>query len=278
MLTIGPRTIGYISRRGSPGNVGRRLLWSRSRFDHIPDWSTTVVTRKPVQRPKHLQVGSALRRKLLLNTHVAGVLWREQWYFQLAADATRLNWSMAEVKAAVADDVEAVKAAKELSPVTASNLVGEGWLAGHPDVRGELHRLAAIRNELRVTERDLISQTLRRAAHVFTQLMRLQRDPRRRHHAASLSAYSKYLKRSRNRKTSKASTIAQPSVLPPPALPSAPAGHPSLHRARTPRIALTYQVDVATHEALRLESFKTRVPIQGLIDSAVRRWLQDQEV
>ncbi len=43
-----------------------------------------------------------------------------------------------------------------------------------------------------------------------------------------------------------------------------------------PRTAMTYRPTVATHEKLRLLSFKTRRPMQELVDEAVEMWLGRQ--
>lgn len=46
--------------------------------------------------------------------------------------------------------------------------------------------------------------------------------------------------------------------------------------ANMPRTAMTYRPTVATHEKLRLLSFKTRRPMQELVDEAVEVWLGKQ--
>lgn len=60
-----------------------------------------------------------------------------------------------------------------------------------------------------------------------------------------------------------------PAAPPPPApLAAAPAS--------MPRTAMTYRPTIATHEKLRLLSFKTRRPMQELVDEAVEIWLGRQ--
>jgi hypothetical protein len=61
---------------------------------------------------------------------------------------------------------------------------------------------------------------------------------------------------------SPAPTAAPPSMPPSPVNP--------------PRTAMTYRPTVATHEKLRLLSFKTRRPMQELVDEAVEAWLGRQ--
>jgi hypothetical protein len=67
---------------------------------------------------------------------------------------------------------------------------------------------------------------------------------------------------------------AVPEVIgPPPAAAPPPAPIPP---ANPPRTAMTYRPTVATHEKLRLLSFKTRRPMQELVDEAVEAWLGRQ--
>lgn len=46
--------------------------------------------------------------------------------------------------------------------------------------------------------------------------------------------------------------------------------------ASIPRTAMTYRPTISTHERLRLISFKTRRPMQELVDEAVEVWLNQQ--
>lgn len=64
--------------------------------------------------------------------------------------------------------------------------------------------------------------------------------------------------------------VPVPATVPPPPapMPAAP--------ANMPRTAMTYRPTVATHEKLRLLSFKTRRPMQELVDEAVEAWLDRQ--
>lgn len=61
----------------------------------------------------------------------------------------------------------------------------------------------------------------------------------------------------------------------PEAAPPPPAPMPAVP-ASMPRTAMTYRPTVATHEKLRLLSFKTRRPMQELVDEAVEAWLGRQ--
>jgi hypothetical protein len=214
--------------------------------------------------------GSPLRRELLLSTHAAGVRWREAWFVQLAADSRRFSWSFAQIDAAVMKDVAAAAAAKRLSNI--STLASEGRLAADPSVRGEIERLMAIRDEVCATEPDLIRRTLQRPTHVLVLLMRLNRKGNLRHHTADGSVFLQYLQRQLATRPSKKAIPNSEKARPRATHPD----HVPLVAQRVPRIALTYQTDQATHEALRQRSFHTGTPIQRLIDSAVRSWLQEQ--
>lgn len=139
--------------------------------------------------------GSLERWQLLLNVLRYGGGWREQWFRQLAEDSARFGWTIALIYAEVANDVEAVKIARNLEPGSLDNVAGAGRLAAHPDVRGEFVRLCAIVDEVWVLEKNLVYKTVRRRYHMLENLMRLQREPSDRCHAVSASAYKEYLQR-----------------------------------------------------------------------------------
>ena len=223
---------------------------------------------------KRRKVGtSSQRRQLLLSARAAGVRWREAWLTRLAADSLRFAWSLADIDAAVKEDIAAASAAKGLT--NTSTAASEGRQAAHPSVRGELERLIGIRDEVCTREPDLIRSTVQRPSHVLIDLIRIQREAKLRHHAVNASAYLKYV-RSRYTAGRVTNQVANLVASPPEVAQTTPSSS-VLQRKRTPRIALTYQVDQATHEALRLKSFNARVSIQSLVDGAVQSWLQKQE-
>jgi len=210
--------------------------------------------------------GSAVRREMLLSTRVAGVRHREAWYARLAANSLAQGWTPAEIKAAVRSDVATAAATGRLGNIT--TITSEGILAASAPVRGELERLTVIRDQVWEQDKELVRRAVQSPAHALIELMRRQRRANERHHAASAPAFIAYLKglAGRSRRKRRASGGASSSSVPQPAQITI--------GARTPRIPLTYQADQATLDALLRKSHTTRKPIQRLLDTAVRSWLQ----
>jgi hypothetical protein len=254
-LTIGPRTIVYIEQdlRSHEG------------------WITAVV-KKPI-RP--IPEGMTLRRQLLLGSRASGLRWRELWFRQLSEDGITLSWSRQESRDAVQKDVEV---AKRTGKITVTSIIAyEGRLAADPNVRGEYARLVALRDQVCAQEPGLVLGRLKRQSHVLVDLMKLQRDPINRRHAASTSSYLSYLQTRNKGKHRNAGEPAHRSAADQQSLDLSAPMTIGTHDGRVPRISLTYQVDKATHEALRLKSFNSRIPIQRLIDAAVRGWLSAEK-
>jgi hypothetical protein len=215
--------------------------------------------------------GTTLRRQLLFGSRAPGLRWRELWFRQLADDSAALNWSLEESREAVRKDVEAAKRAGKIR--NTSTIAYEGRLAADPNVRGEFARLVALRDEARAQEPGL---RLKRPSHVLVNLMKLQRSPINKRHAASTSGYLSYLQRSTRRRPRNAAQPPHGSAADQQSVDLSTPMTTAAHDGRVPRISLTYLVDKATHDALRLRSFKSHIPIQRLIDAAVRSWLSAQ--
>jgi hypothetical protein len=226
---------------------------------------------KPI-RP--MPKGMPLRRQLLFGSRAPGLRWRELWFRQLTEDSITLNWSLIESNDAVRKDVEDAKRAGKIR--NTSTIAYEGRLAADPNVRGEFTRLVALRDQACAQEPRLVLGRLKRPSHVLVNLMELQRNPTNRRHAASISSYLSYLQRLTRRKPRNAVQPPRGSAADQQSLDLSIPMTIGAHDGRVPRISLTYQVDKATHDALRLKSFNSHIPIQRLIDAAVRGWLSSQ--
>jgi hypothetical protein len=166
---------------------------------------------------------------------------------QVAADSLTQKWSLAQIRESVAADVgAALRAGKIRDP---KNLKYEGNLAGHPTVRGQLHRLMAVRDEVLVREPELVKQKFQRAQHFLVKLMELERDAETQHHTKHAGSVVRYVK------THRAGRSAQKKVS---------------------SVELTYQLDQHTYEELRAASLARRLPIRRLLDDALQSFLRQR--
>jgi hypothetical protein len=168
---------------------------------------------------------------------------------QIAADSLTQKWSLAQTREAVEADVGAALRAGKISDP--KNLKYEGNLAGHPAVRGQLHRLMAVRDEVFVREPELVKQKFQRAQHFLVKLMELERDADTQHHTKHAGIVVRYVK------TLRAGRSAQKKVSP---------------------VVRTFQLDQHTYEELRAASQARRLPIRRLLDDALRSFLRQHRV
>jgi len=132
---------------------------------------------------------------VLTQTRQAGDRKRESWLLSLAKESEAGNWSPGEARTRASADVgAAVQNGNILSLGSIGNAITEGSLAAHPAVRGEIARLVAIRDDLWESFPDYLRRTLHGPSQTLVDLMRRQKQPHERHHAASSHAYLAYLK------------------------------------------------------------------------------------
>jgi len=132
---------------------------------------------------------------MLLETRQAGDRKRECWFLSLASESNINNWSLREARyRATADVAEAFSYGNIQSPKTIANAIAEGTLAAHPAIRNEMARLVGIRDELWKSYADYLRQTLHGPSQTLLDLMRRQKQPHERRHAANAQAYLAYLR------------------------------------------------------------------------------------
>ena len=78
-----------------------------------------------------------------------------------------------------------------------ANVIGDGALAAHPDVRDHFSRLVTIRDELWKAEPDYLRCTLHGPSQLLIELMRRQKNPSEQHHAKNAISFLKYLREQR---------------------------------------------------------------------------------
>ena len=135
------------------------------------------------------------RPNSLVQTHQRGDRKREEWLEDLACRSAREGWSLekAEIEARKAAE-KAVFAGNLNTQKSFDNVVDNGRLAAHPDVRDHVPRLIALRDEAWAREPAFLRNVLHGPSQILVDLMRRQRDAGERQHARSVTAYLAYLR------------------------------------------------------------------------------------
>ena len=135
------------------------------------------------------------RSSPLVQTHQRGDRRREEWLEDLAHQSAREGWSLEKAEIEVRKAAEkAVFAGNLNTQKSFDNVVAEGRLAAHPDIRDHVPCLIALRDEAWARESAFLRNILHGPSQILVDLMRRQRDAGERQHTKSVAAYLAYLR------------------------------------------------------------------------------------
>jgi hypothetical protein len=132
----------------------------------------------------------------LVQTHLLGDRRREQWLTFFAERSAMERWSLEKSELEVRKAAElAIFADRILTEKSFKNVVAEGRLATHPDVRAHVPRLISLRDEAWLQKSSLLRASLHGPSQVLIDMMRRQRNPAERRYVTALDVYFDYLER-----------------------------------------------------------------------------------
>ncbi len=134
----------------------------------------------------------------LTDTRQKGERKREEWLADIAKRSDAEGWTIATARAKVRSEVvEAEKVGNLKDEGAIANVIRDGVLAAHPNVRGDFSRLVTIRDQLWKKDPDYLRRTLHGPSQILIELMRRQKNPSEQHHARSAADFLRYLREER---------------------------------------------------------------------------------
>jgi hypothetical protein len=131
----------------------------------------------------------------LTETRQKGERKREEWLAAFAKRSAAEGWTIDTARAKACSEVVEAKGLKDKGAI--ANVVRDGMLAAHPDVRDDFSRLVALRDKLWRMEQDYLRRNLHGPSQLLIELMRRQKNPSERVHAKNATAFLKYLREQR---------------------------------------------------------------------------------
>jgi hypothetical protein len=190
-LTILPRTIVYTPAREAiiQGTTVVNERGGEDRRDSIGRPNLAVQTQ-PARKPQRKQ------RHPLAQTRLAGDRKREEWLTEVAGQSSKEGWSREQAKIEVLKAAAKALIARHITTEKSHEIVvSEGLLAARPEVRDHVPRLISLRDEAWNKDPNFLRAALHGPSQMLVDLMRRQRRPNERHHAATVDAYLAYLRR-----------------------------------------------------------------------------------
>jgi hypothetical protein len=134
----------------------------------------------------------------LTDTRQKGERKREEWLADFAKRSVAEDWTIDAARAKASSEVvEAEMVGNLKNEAAKANVIRDGVLAAHPDVRNHFNRLVKIRDELWNSEPDYLRSTLHGPSQILVELMRRQKKPSERHHTKSAADFLEYLRKQR---------------------------------------------------------------------------------
>jgi hypothetical protein len=132
----------------------------------------------------------------LAQTRLAGDRKREEWLIEVANRSSKEIWSRERAKIEVLKAVAKALIGRNITTEKSHEIVvSEGLLAARPEVRDHVPRLISLRDEAWNKDPNFLRAALHGPSQMLVDLMRRQRRPNERHHAATVDAYLAYLRR-----------------------------------------------------------------------------------
>ena len=130
----------------------------------------------------------------LAETRLAGQRKREEWFEQLAHESHLFQWNEAQITAAVMAAVQTAVAAGNIRKTSAlSELIRQGQLVAHPDVRADFDRLRKLRDAVWTVNRPLARAVLHGPSQLLIDILQQQKVAHSRHRVAGADAYIRHL-------------------------------------------------------------------------------------
>ncbi|WP_419729207.1 hypothetical protein [Lichenicola sp.] len=162
--------------------------------------NTTVVSRRyapgrPVQQAQPAKHDTQITsKKPLLQTRVSGERYRERFLIGFAQKSARNNWDEDQcADEARREAIAPVIAQKLRSAGTVATLISQARLIGHPDVRNQVPRFLALRDEVWDLQRKFLKAAFHGPSQIFIDIGVRYARPGERDNVVNAKAYLRYL-------------------------------------------------------------------------------------